>query len=273
MNFNYEFIFNAYNELLASQSIFVIITGLKVVGVCVVTIVWYGKYLDYIGDKENKTSPLSPKDLITGFLFIIAISVYDQILYALDLLWGAVEAFYKDFQVQPKDIGLQAPDEITEEEAKGWQDTLKDMAYLVIRTLKDPTYPLVYAAKAIAWFVDLMIFAVFVAERFFFMGILRILGGIAIAFSYHPKLQKWFWNWLGAYTAIWLLIIPYFLVNAFTGIIYERAQVILDDTAASSGLLPTPGVYSPLIILIFFLIWLKFKLYKGSREIVNKIFN
>ncbi len=215
--------------------------------------------------------PVNPKDIMKGIGFIIILLSYDQLLAFMDYILGFVETYYANFQVKPKDMGLETVDDIPVDGNRDWTDTLKDAAFLVQKMISDPTYSLVQSAKGIAWFIDLLIFGTFIAERFFFLGILRILGGIALAFSIHPKLSKWFWNWLGLYFAIYLLIIPYFLVNAFTNVIYEKSEAIIENITGTTG--TYPGAYSPLIIVVFFIIWVKFKLFKGSRDIVYKIFN
>ena len=272
MNFDYSFVLEMYQEMLDRDSIFVLISGLKVVGVVFVIIVWYGRYLEALkapdDDKTSNVLPITPKDIVTGFGTILLIGFYDQILDLLDGFFATIENFYTELQQPPKDLGMTGTGEIGEATDKDWQDMLKDMATHIQYAVTDPSYIIVQGIKGIAWFIDLIIYAVFLAERFFAMGILRILGGIALAVSYHSKLSKWFWNWLGIYTAVWLLIIPYMLINVFTNVIYETThqQLMIQATVM-------PGAYSPMIVVVLFIIWLKIKLYSASKDLVYKIFN
>jgi hypothetical protein len=116
------------------------------------------------------------------------------------------------------------------------------------------------------WIGDMLIYGVFLVERFFFLGVLRVLGGIAIACSVLPKLEKWFMNWLGLYVAFYLLILPFFFINAFTNALYQHGETIIN------GISPFGATSPVLLILLIFILWVKWRLFKKSSQIVLKVF-
>ena len=175
MKFDYQFLLNVYRIMLDDQAIFVVITGLKVVAICAILITWYGRYLNALKNPDNFQMPVTFKDIATAFGTIVLIGLYDQLLNYLDYFFSFIESYYTQFQVKPKHLGLTETAEVAEEHDKKWMDVLEDAGSMIVKLIRDPTYSLVLVAKGIAWFIDLVIFGVFIAERFFFLGILRIL--------------------------------------------------------------------------------------------------
>jgi hypothetical protein len=267
MSFNYSFLKDIYADFLQVEPLFQVITGLKVVGGIFVIIVWYGRYLHALKNPKEYQMPISPKDIITGLGTIVLIGMYDELLAFLDYFWSGAENYYATIEIKPS---VEREIEVIEKEnADSWQQKIALIAHWVITSFRDPTFLIAKGGEGIAWGIDLMVYGLFLAERFFVLGILRILGGIALACSYHPKLTKWFWSWFAVYTAVYLLIIPYMMVQYFANQIYTKSEALVQSYGGGEFM----GSYSPMIIVLIFVVWLKFKLFRASREIVYRIFN
>ncbi len=260
---DYDFIQGVYAQMVATDPVFFAITGMKGLAVVLIVMRWYHKFfksLDKDLGSEGKSFPLTPYDLLSGLALIVLVGAYDQLLGVLDHILGWMENQYIGFGVQPKLLELQ--DEVEPQKALGWQQSLVEIGGILRKLANDPLFLFLDLFEFLAWLGDTFMYGIFLTERFFFMGLLRVFGSLAIACSVMPKLEKWFWNWLSTYIALYLLAIPYFLINAFTFLLYQQFDTIL--------------VYGPksllLTCVLLFITLVKFKLYAKAHQILFKIF-
>ncbi len=252
--FDYTFIQDIYSGLIDSEAVFISITSVKAIGLAVLIIHWYTRYIQSTEDKEKSLKGLSPYDLLRGFIIIGLLVSYDYLLEFFDQIMNFIENQYAGFQTDPRFYDL---------EDNGIQKGLSGEA---IKLISDPLYIIMLFLKVVAWGLDLMIYGIFLSARFFFLGVLRVLGALALAFYPIPELSKWFWNWLGLYVATYLLIIPYILVNAFTKAIYDSTWEIVSS-------LPMVKITELVMVIpLCFVVILKIILYVKSSQILYRIF-
>lgn len=262
---DYDLIYGIYESFLSGSAAFAAITGLKGLALCLIIINWYQLYLksmERVSDGQARP-PINPYDILKGIILIGAVASYDYILAFLDSFLGAIENQYAGFEPGISILDT-SEEEIGVEEAESAESSVKSIASFFSTLTLDPSIILIPIIKGIAWIVDIVVYGVFLAERFFFLGILRILGGLALACFAIERLQKWFWNWLGIYVAMYLLILPYFLINAFANELYTQGRDISIVFGMIAGLMET--------LVLITAVWLKVKLFRKSHQILFKVF-
>ena len=89
--FDYTLILDIYNNLIDSEAVFIGISSVKAIGLAVLLIHWYNKFLKSTDDKEKSLRPLSPFDLLKGFIIIGMLVSYDYLLTFFDQLMNFIE--------------------------------------------------------------------------------------------------------------------------------------------------------------------------------------
>lgn len=269
-SFDYQFVKDVYDELIRSGHVFVAITGIKVLAVALLMLTWYNKFfksMDQHGEKTPKP-PITPSDIYKGILIITLVGSYDQLLNVLDSLLGGIEQQYFATSMHAKPLYLSSAELNEAANPPNWESSMKEMGSIVVEMLTDPFYLILKAFEAIFWVLDLILYGIFLAERFFFLGVLRVFGGLCIACLVVEKLEKWFWSWLSLYVAVYLVVIPFLLVNQFTTAMYDSVQRHINPTLDPEN--PDSLV---LIIALIFVVALKAKLFGKANEILFKVFS
>lgn len=270
-----------YQDVFEVETVFLSITGLKILAVCMVMFNWYHRFFKATSSFEKKQGiPLTPYDIFKGIFLVVAISFYDSFLVGIDQIMKGIENQYKGFEASYKGVPFAVP-EVEEGTESDWTSSLQDFANESLFMLKYPFFFMANALKGLLGFVDILIYGVFLAERYFFLGLLRILGAFALACYAIPKLEKWFWQWFGLYISIYLLVIPYFLINAFTNTIYDKSvqQVGIGTEVLRAMQGATGGFGADFLgglttfVILAFCIWIKIKLYRKSHQVIFKIFS
>lgn len=275
ISFDNDFMLEVYEELFDNNEVFLSITALKMFAVCMVMFNWYHLFLKSTKGGENKKMPITPYDIFRGIFLVVAIGLYDNLLSGIDSIMVEIENLYKGFESKWRIAPFDVP-EVIEEPEKSWNASLSEFANEALFLLENPFHFVANMLKGFLGFFDILIYGAFLAERYFFLGLLRVLGGIALACYAIPRLEKWFWQWFGLLVAIYLLIIPAYLANAFTNIIYDKAvqkvgvQVTLLDSTGVTGT-DTTGVLI-LFIILALCVYIKWRLFKKANQIIFKIF-
>lgn len=264
MKLDYQFIHDIYQQVFNNSTAFQAVTGMKLLCAILLVIWYYYRFFASTAKKSDTFSPLSPFDIMKGVGLMLTIAFYDQLLSLLDSLFSAIEGQYSTLASKPR-LGVLndiSEDALEAEKPKGWQAALIELAYSLKAVLTSPLDIVFKVMEAIIGIIDYIMYALFLAERFFFIGVLRVLGALAIACAAIPKLEKWFWNWLSTYTALWLLAIPLMLGNFFTNEIYDTIQVGVGAT-----------FYGVRLMMLIFIVWLKFKIFSRSQNYIFKLFS
>jgi|GEM_PF-6475768 len=264
MRLDYQFINNIYQKIFNSSTSFQAIVGMKLLCAILLVVWYYYKFFASTAKKDDTFSPLSSFDIMKGVALLLTIAFYDQFLSLLDNIFSAIEGQYATLSVEPR-LGVlneMSEDALEIEKPKGWEAAIIELVYSLGSVLTSPLDLIFKVLEAVIGIIDYIMYALFLAERFFFIGVLRILGGLAIACAAIPKLEKWFWNWLSTYTALWLLAIPLMLGNFFTNEIYNNMQLGVGSV-----------LYGMRLIMLTFIVWLKFKIFSKSQTYIFKIFS
>ena len=75
--------------------------------------------------------------------------------------------------------------------------------------------------------LDFLIYPVFLAERYFFMGLIKIFVPLMIALSIFDKTKDYIYNVFKMYARYYLVIIPYAFVVVFANTLFDIMTVIM----------------------------------------------
>jgi hypothetical protein len=126
--------------------------------------------------------------------------------------------------------------------------------------------------------LDFLIYPVFLAERYFFMGLIKIFIPLMIALSIFDKTKDYIYNVFKMYARYYLVIIPYFFVVFFANTLYNTLTGIMTpniakdplNVVASGGLVTLSGTVMLILVLLLVII-IKFKLFKMSMPFMKEL--
>lgn len=248
------------------------ITGMKTLAVLFFLVNILKKYNEGIADKDGYTWGLSPGELAKNFAVVLLVIFSTQILGIFDGILVAIETQYTD--TAPALIPLQLQDIDIEQDVGAWDAAAKAMA-LLYDALVTPLYPvkvISFVLGLFLWVLDLFIYPLFLAERYFLLGIMQAFFPLVISLAVFEKFRTMAYNFFRLYAAVYMLVPAFFLVNVFVNNLYAEI-----NTNFWSNLLGTTSDNNIIQIIveagsIAFIVFLKFKLYTRATSFTLKLF-
>lgn len=248
------------------------ITGMKTLAILFFLINILKKYNEGVASNEGYTWGLTPSELAKNFAVIILVIFSTQVLGVFDSILVAIESQYRD--TAPALLPLQLQDIDLEQEVGALEAAKKAMAMLY-EALVTPLYGLKIISFIIAmflWLLDLFIYPLFLAERFFLLGIMQAFFPLVISLAVFEKFRTLAYNFFKLYAGVYMLVPAFFLVNVFVNNLYIEI-----NTNFWSNLFGTDWgnhLFAPLLELgsIGFIVLLKFKLYRKATSFTFKLF-
>ncbi|MFS4467522.1 hypothetical protein [Maribacter sp. 2210JD10-5] len=248
------------------------IAGMKTLAVLFFLINILKKYNEGVADKEGYTWGLSPNELAKNFAIVLLVIFSTQILSLFDSILVAVEEQYRG--TAPALLPLQMQDIPLEEDVGALEATKKAMA-LLYEALVTPLYGfkiLAFIISLFLWILDLFIYPLFLAERYFLLGIMQAFFPLVLSMAVFEKFRSLAYNFFKLYAAVYMLVPAFFLVNVFINAIYTEINanfwVNLFGTDTGSRF------FAPVVELgsIGFIVFLKFKLYRRATSFTLRLF-
>ncbi|QQX76482.1 MULTISPECIES: hypothetical protein [Aequorivita] len=267
-----EYVDTIYQTIQNSDFSQYTIGGMKTLAVLFFLINILKKYNEGAVDKDGYTWGLSPGELIKNFMIVILVIFSTQVLGFFDGILVAIESQYRN--TAPALLPLQLQD-IPLEEDVGAMDMFKKAMALLYDALVTPLYGFKIFAFIIGlflWILDLFIYPLFLAERFFLLGIMRAFFPLVISLAVFEKFRTLAYNYFKLYAAVYMLVPAFFLVNVFINAIYTEINtnfwVNLFGTDVGNK------VFAPVVELgsIGFIVFLKFKLYRRATTFTSRLF-
>ncbi len=248
------------------------ITGMKTLAVLFFLINILKKYNEGMATNEGYTWGLSPNDLAKNFLIVLLVIFSTQVLAVFDGILVAIETRYRD--TAPALLPLQLQNVDLEQDVGALEAAKKAMA-LLYEALVTPLYGLKLLAFVIGiflWLLDLFIYPLFLAERFFLLGILQAFFPLVISMSVFEKFRGLAYNFFRLYAAVYMLVPGFFLVNVFVNTLYT--EVNTNFWGSLFGTDWGSQFFAPVIQLgsIGFIVFLKFKLYRRAISFTLRLF-
>ena len=248
------------------------IGGMKVLAVLFFLVNILKKYNEGIVEKDGYTWGLSPGELAKNFMVVLLVIFSTQILGFFDGILVAVESQYRD--TAPALLPLQMQDIPLEEDVGALEAAKKAMA-LLYEALVTPLYGfkiLAFIISLFLWVLDLFIYPIFLAERYFLLGIMQAFFPLVISLAVFEKFRSLAYTFFRLYAAVYMLVPAFFLVNVFINAIYTEINTNfwfnLFGTDVGSNF------FAPVVELgsIGFIVFLKFKLYKRATAFTLRLF-
>ena len=249
------------------------ITGMKTLAVLFFLINILKKYNEGVANNEGYTWGLTPTELVKNFAVVILVIFSTQVLGVFDTILVAIEGQYRD--TAPALLPLQMQ-ELDIEQDVGALDAAKKAMALLYEALVTPLFGLKILAFIVGlclWLLDLFIYPLFLAERFFLLGIMQAFFPLIISLAVFEKFRSLAYNFFKLYAGVYMLVPAFFLVNVFINNLYTEV-----NTNFWSSLFGTDWgsqFFAPLIQLgsIGFIVLLKFKLYRRAISFTIRLFS
>ncbi|WP_100612819.1 hypothetical protein [Confluentibacter lentus] len=248
------------------------IAGMKTLAVLFFLVNILKKYNEGIANKDGYTWGLSPGELSKNFAVVLLVIFSTQILGVFDGILVAIESQYRN--TAPALLPLQMQDMPLEEDVGVLEATKKAMA-LLYDALVTPLYGWKIISFIISlglWILDLFIYPLFLAERYFLLGIMQAFFPLILSLAVFEKFRSMAYSFFKLYAAVYMLVPAFFLVNVFINAIYTEINtnfwVNLFGTDVGSRF------FAPVVQLgsVVFIVFLKFKLYKRATSFTLRLF-
>lgn len=267
-----EFVDTIFQTIKNSEFSQYTIVGMKTLALLFFLINILKKYNEGVANNDGYTWGLTPAELAKNFAIVILVIFSTQVLSVFDTILIAIENQYRD--TAPALLPLQMQDIDIEQDVSAWDATKKAMAMLY-EALVTPLYGLKilsFIAGIFLWLLDLFIYPLFLAERFFLLGIMQAFFPLVISLAVFEKFRSLAYNFFKLYAGVYMLVPAFFLVNVFVNNLYTEI-----NTNFWSDLFGTDwgsNFFAPLLQLgsIGFIVLLKFKLYKRATSFTFKLF-
>jgi len=248
------------------------ITGMKSLAVLFFLINILKKYNEGIADQNGYTWGLSPQELAKNFAVVLLALFSNQVLGFFDGILVAVESQYRN--TAPALLPLQMQDIPIEEEV-GMFEAAKAAMALLYEALITPLFGFkifAFITSILLWILDLFIYPLFLAERFFLLGILQAFFPLIISLAVFEKFRSLAYTFFKLYAAVYMLVPAFFLVNVFVNAIYTE----INDNFWTNlfGTDYGEGFFAPVVQLgsVGFIVFLKFKLYRRATSFTLRLF-
>ncbi|WP_336129405.1 hypothetical protein [Mesoflavibacter sp. CH_XMU1422-2] len=272
MSIGLEYIDTVFQTIQNSSFSQYTIAGMKTLAVLFFLVNILKKYNEGIADKDGYSWGLSPGDLAKNFAIVLIVIFSTQILGFFDGILVAIEGQYRG--TAPALLPLQMQDIPIEEEINFLEAAQAAMA-LLYEALVTPLYGFkifAFIISLILWILDLFIYPLFLAERYFILGIMQAFFPLVISLAVFEKFRSLAYTFFKLYAAVYMLVPAFFLVNVFVNALYTEI-----NTNFWTNLFGTDvgqGFFAPVVQLgsVGFIVFLKFKLYKRATSFTLRLF-
>ncbi|MCM4157598.1 hypothetical protein [Gramella sp. AN32] len=267
-----EYIDTVFQTIKSSEFSQYTIAGMKTLAVLFFLVNILKKYNEGVADKDGYTWGLSPGELAKNFAVVLLVIFSTQILGFFDGILVAIESQYRN--TAPALLPLQMQDIPLEEDVNFIEAAQAAMA-LLYEALITPLYGFKIFAFIISlflWILDLFIYPLFLAERYFLLGIMQAFFPLVLSLAVFEKFRSMGYNFFRLYAAVYMLVPAFFLANVFINAIYTEINtnfwVNLFGTDVGNTL------FAPVVELgsIGFIVFLKFKLYRRATSFTLRLF-
>tara|TARA_R110002051_G_scaffold290773_1_gene354379 strand:+ start:14768 stop:15598 length:831 start_codon:yes stop_codon:yes gene_type:complete len=267
-----EYVDTVFQTIKDSDFMSYTIGGMKFLAVLFFLINIVKKYYEGGASREGVTWGLTPTELIKNFAVVLVVVFSTQVLDAFDSILVAIEGQYRG--TAPILLPLELQDIAVEEDLGLLDATTKAMGILY-EWLTTPFLGIRMIALGLGlflWMLDLFIYPMFLAERYFLLGIMQAFFPLVISMAVFEKFREMGYRFFKLYAAVYMIVPAFFLVNVFVNELYkeitENFWPNLFGTDFGSEL------FAPVIELagVGFIILIKFKLYKRASTFTLRLF-
>lgn len=268
-----EYVDTVFQTIKDSDFLQYTIVGMKALAILFFLINVLKKYNEGVANRDGYTWGLTPTELIKNFIIVILVIFSSQVLEVFDSILVAIEGQYRN--TAPSLLPLQLQDVEIEDDVSGLEAASKGLA-LLYEALTTPLYGLkilAFILSVFLWLLDLFIYPLFLAERFFLLGIMQAFFPLVISLAVFEKFRSMAYTFFKLYAVVYMLVPAFFLVNVFVNALYT--EFTTNFWVNLFGFDFGSSFFAPIIELgtIGFIVFLKFKLYKRATSFTFKLFS
>jgi hypothetical protein len=231
------------------------------------------KYYEGGASSEGLTWGLTPTELIKNFAVVLVVIFSTEVLGAFDTILVAIEGQYRETAPTLVPLAIQ---EIEVEEDLGLLDATAKAMGLLYEWLVTPFMGirmLAWGFGLLLWVLDLFIYPLFLAERYFLLGIMQAFFPLVISMAVFERFREMDYRFFKLYAAVYMIVPAFFLVNVFVNELYK--EITENFWPSLFGTDFGSELFAPLIELagIGFILLLKFKLYKRATSFTFRLFS
>ncbi|MDP5060650.1 MAG: hypothetical protein NWP64_01900 [Maribacter sp.] len=248
------------------------IAGMKTLAVLFFMVNILIKYNEGVADRYGYTWGLSPGELAKNFVVVLLVIFSTQVLGFFDGILVSIESQYRN--TAPALLPLQLQDLPLEEEVSlvGAASAAMNLLYEALVT---PLYGFkifAFIFSTVLWILDLFIYPLFLAERYFLLGIMQAFFPLVISLAVFEKFRSLAYTFFKLYAAVYMLVPAFFLVNVFVNALYT--EINTNFWTSLFGTDVGQGFFAPVVQLgsVGFIVFLKFKLYKRATSFTLRLF-
>ncbi|AVR44221.1 hypothetical protein C7S20_02500 [Christiangramia fulva] len=248
------------------------LTGVKTLAVLLFLVNILKKYQEGAVSSDGYTWGLQPADLIKNFTLTLLVIFSSQILGFFDGILVSIESNFRD--TAPALIPLQLQD-VEIEQDLGLVEAGSKALGMLYEYLVTPFYPMKVVAFILGlflWIMDLFIYPLFLAERFFLLGLLQLFFPLVLSLAVFEKFREMGYRFFRLYAAVYMVVPAFFLVNIFINELYRAINLDFWPNLVGEDVDGT--ILAPVIQLgsICFIVLLKFKLYRKAISFTFRLF-
>lgn len=248
------------------------IAGMKGLAVLLFLVNIIKKYHEGAVTRDDYTWGLSPGELIKNFMVVVVVIFSSQVLTVFDGILVSIESSFRD--TAPALVPLQLQDVEIDRDV-GFLEAGSKALSLLFEYLVTPFYALKMIAFILGlflWIMDLFIYPLFLAERFFILGLMQLFFPLVISLSVFEKFRDMGYRFFKLYAAVYMIVPAFFLVNIFINQLYHAINT--EFWPALMGSDAQEGILAPVIQFgsVAFIVLLKFKLYQRAVSFTFRIF-
>ena len=267
-----EYIDGVFQTIQESEFSRYTIVSMKTLAVLFFLVNILKKYNEGIADRQGYTWGLSPGDLAKNFAVVLLVIFSTQILGFFDNILVAIENQYRD--TAPALLPLQMQEIPIEEDVSPMGAMRKAMA-LLYEALVTPLYgfkTFAFLISLFLWILDLFIYPLFLAERYFLLGIMQAFFPLVLSLAVFEKFRSMAYGFFRLYAAVYMLVPAFFLVNVFINALYTDINTNFWENLFGTDY--GSGFFAPVVELgsIVFIVFLKFKLYRRAISFTLRLF-
>ena len=267
-----EYIDSVFQTIQESEFSRYTIVGMKTLAVLFFLVNILKKYNEGIADRQGYTWGLSPGDLAKNFAVVLLVIFSTQILGFFDNILVAIENQYRD--TAPALLPLQMQEIPIEEDVSPMGAMRKAMA-LLYEALVTPLYgfkTFAFLISLFLWILDLFIYPLFLAERYFLLGIMQAFFPLVLSLAVFEKFRSMAYGFFRLYAAVYMLVPAFFLVNVFINALYTEINTNFWENLFGTDY--GSGFFAPVVEMgsIVFIVFLKFKLYRRAISFTLRLF-
>ncbi|WP_423819654.1 hypothetical protein V5739_03475 [Salinimicrobium sp. TIG7-5_MAKvit] len=248
------------------------IMGMKSLAILLFLVNIIKKYNEGAVSNDGYTWGLSPTELLKNFVVVLVVIFSTQVLDFFDSLLVSIEMEYRN--TAPALLPLQLQEMEIEEDINFVEAGTKALSMLY-EYLVTPFYPMKVVAFIISiflWIMDLFIYPLFLAERYFLLGLMQAFFPLVISLSVFERFREIGYRFFRLYAAVYMIVPAFFLVNVFVNLLYEEINTNFWGNLLGTG--TEAGVFAPIVQLgsVGFIVFLKFKLYRRAISFTFRLF-